>query len=426
MRAEWSSDDARWTVDAERTDTGETVQLTCSFLFTCTGYYRYDEGYTPEFAGIERFQGQIVHPQHWPEDLDYAGKRVVVIGSGATAVTLVPAMADARRARDDAAALADLHRRRCPARTRSPSCCARVLPTRSPTRRALEERAADAGELLPAQPPRAEGSSSACSARASSDSCPPGYDVDTHFTPRYDPWDQRLCLVPDGDLFEAIATGERVGRHRPDRDLHRDGHAARVRRGARGRHRRHRDRAEPAAARRHRARRRRRATSTSPKTVGYKGMMLSGVPNLAFALGYTNASWTLKCDLDLRVRLPAAQPHGRARLRPVHAAAPGSVGARSSRSSTSRRATCCASIDKFPKQGSTAAVAAAPELPARHPDAQARRPRGRGHRVLARDASPTRRTDSRPSAGRSRGSAPIRIRCGWSPTLMRRTSRSRR
>ena len=96
-RAAWSSDDARWTVEVERTDTGETVELTCGFLFMCSGYYRYDQGFTPEFPGIERFGGEVVHPQHWPEDLDYAGKRVVVIGSGATAVTLVPAMAENAR-----------------------------------------------------------------------------------------------------------------------------------------------------------------------------------------------------------------------------------------------------------------------------------------------------------------------------------------
>src|SRR5262249_50545872 len=94
VRAEWSSEHARWTVEAERTDTGETVRITAGFVFMCSGYYRYDEGYTPEFKGTDRFQGPIVHPQHWPEDLDYAGNRVVVIGSGATAVTLVPAMTD--------------------------------------------------------------------------------------------------------------------------------------------------------------------------------------------------------------------------------------------------------------------------------------------------------------------------------------------
>src|SRR5919108_3140579 len=94
VRAEWSTDEARWTVKVERTDTGESFEMTCGFLFTCTGYYRYDHGYTPHFEGTERFRGQIVHPQHWPEDLDYTGKRVVVIGSGATAVTLVPAISE--------------------------------------------------------------------------------------------------------------------------------------------------------------------------------------------------------------------------------------------------------------------------------------------------------------------------------------------
>ena len=126
---------SRWTVEAERTDTGETVQLTCSFLFPCTGYYDYHEPFTPEFEGTERFAGQIIHPQHWPEDLDYEGKRVVVIGSGATAVTLVPAMAERGRARDDAPALAELHRLAARRRTRSPSSpsasCRRSSPTPS-------------------------------------------------------------------------------------------------------------------------------------------------------------------------------------------------------------------------------------------------------------------------------------------------------
>src|SRR4051794_21802540 len=128
VSASWSSDEARWTVDIERTDTGETLQMTCNFLYNCTGYYRYDQGYTPEFEGVERFGGEVVHPQHWPEDLDYAGKRVVVIGSGATAVTLVPAMAK------DAAHVTMLQRSpsyvcRCRAAIRwrdcSGSCCRR-------------------------------------------------------------------------------------------------------------------------------------------------------------------------------------------------------------------------------------------------------------------------------------------------------------
>jgi cation diffusion facilitator CzcD-associated flavoprotein CzcO len=106
--AEWSTEDARWTVTAERGDTGEAVILTCSFLFLCTGYYRYDAGYSPEFPGQDRFQGRIVHPQFWPEDLDYAGQRVVVVGSGATAVTIVPAMAEQGGPRHDASAVTDL------------------------------------------------------------------------------------------------------------------------------------------------------------------------------------------------------------------------------------------------------------------------------------------------------------------------------
>ena len=133
----WSSDDARWTVDgaahATRGETGHAHRRRSSSC--CTGYYRYDEGYTPDFPGIERFAGDVIHPQHWPEDLDYAGKRVVVIGSGATAVTLVPAMAERRRARDDAPALADLHHvpaRRGPDRQRrSAACCRPRPPTRS-------------------------------------------------------------------------------------------------------------------------------------------------------------------------------------------------------------------------------------------------------------------------------------------------------
>jgi monooxygenase len=133
VRAEWSTPDARWTVTAERTDTGQTVTLTCGFLWSCAGYYRYDEGYTPALPGVEQYRGQVVHPQHWPADLDYVGRRVVVIGSGATAVTLVPAMASdaehvvmlqrsptyiaSRPARD---AVADAFRRRLPERTRTP------------------------------------------------------------------------------------------------------------------------------------------------------------------------------------------------------------------------------------------------------------------------------------------------------------------
>jgi cation diffusion facilitator CzcD-associated flavoprotein CzcO len=294
VRAEWSTAEAQWTVQAERTDTGETVRLTCSFLFGCTGYYRYDEGFTPAFAGRDRFAGRIVHPQHWPEDLDYAGKRVVVIGSGATAVTLVPAMAQSAAhvtmlqrspsyivslpARDP---IADLLRRRLPAKLAySVVRWKNVLVT----------------TLFFQLSRRAPGLISSLIRKGVERQVPLGYDVGTHFTPRYNPWDQRVCLVPDGDLFEAITSGdasiatddvetftESGLKLTSGRELEADvivtatglnllvlgGMKIAV------------DGREIAV----------------PETVGYKGMMLCGVPNLALALGYTNASWTLKCDL---------------------------------------------------------------------------------------------------------------------------------
>src|SRR5207302_876907 len=205
LRATWSTPDARWTVHAERTDTGEAVELTCSFLFGCTGYYRYDEGYRPTFAGAERFHGPIVHPQHWDEALDYDGKRVVVIGSGATAVTLIPAMA---RETEHITML-----------QRSPSYVM-PLPQKDPIanglRRVLPDKLAyrltrrlnvgrqrliyDLSKRHPAMMRRL--------IRAlTKHQLPEGFPVDVHFKPRYHPWDERLCVVPDGDLFREIRAG---------------------------------------------------------------------------------------------------------------------------------------------------------------------------------------------------------------------------
>src|SRR5947209_662260 len=205
IRAEWSTADARWTVEAERTDSGETVRLTCDFLLLCSGYYRYDEGYTPQFAGTKRFGGRIVHPQKWAEDVDYAGKRVVVIGSGATAVTLVPAMAKT------AAHVTMLQR--------SPSYVI-ALPAEDPIARKLKRvlplRIAyhvvrwknvlltlASFQLSRRRPEVAKG----MLRRGLERHLPVGYDIDKHFKPAYNPWEQRLCLVPDGDLFEALAEG---------------------------------------------------------------------------------------------------------------------------------------------------------------------------------------------------------------------------
>jgi monooxygenase len=293
VRAEWSTDDARWTVEAERSDTGETIRLTCGFLFMCTGYYRYDEGYTPAFPGVERFGGRIVHPQFWTDDVEYEGKRVVVIGSGATAVTLVPAMAPAAE--------------HVTMLQRSPSYVV-SLPGEDPVAklvRRLPPRAAYAivrwknvlMTMLVFQLSRRRPRLVKALIRKGLETrLPPGYDIDTHFKPSYNPWDQRMCLVPDGDLFEAI----------------RDGSASIVT-----------DRIETftetglrlASGAELEADLVVTATGLNllplgglaltvdgreveiPKTMGYKGMMLSGVPNMAVAIGYTNASWTLKCDL---------------------------------------------------------------------------------------------------------------------------------
>jgi cation diffusion facilitator CzcD-associated flavoprotein CzcO len=292
-RASWSSEDAAWTVEAELAD-GGVARISCSFLFLCGGYYSYEGGYTPEFPGAERFQGRIVHPQKWPQDLDYAGKRVVVIGSGATAVTLVPEMAK--------------------------TAAHVVMLQRSPTyvvSRPAEDKIANAlRRWLPAklayalvrwrnvlfgmyfyrvarEKPQTVKTRIIGMVR---EQLGPDYDVEKHFTPSYNPWDQRLCLVPDADLFQAIKarrasvvtdhidtfteTGIRL---KSGETLEADvvvtatGLVLQPMNGIElsvdGR------RVDPA------------------RTLSYKGMMYEGVPNLASSFGYTNASWTLKCDL---------------------------------------------------------------------------------------------------------------------------------
>jgi monooxygenase len=294
VRAEWSSKVDRWTVQARRTDTGETVTLSCGFLLACTGYYRYDRGYTPDFAGAERFAGPIVHPQQWPANFDYAGKRVVVIGSGATAVTLVPALAV------DAAHVTMLQRSptyvvSLPVVDALAGTLRRVLPAKAAyeaVRWRNVLRTLASFQLARRRPALMK----ALLRRALERQLPPGYDLDTHFTPRYDPWDQRLCLVPDGDLFQALGSGRAsVVTDRVEAFTER---GIRLASGAE---------LEADVI----------VTATGlellalggmelavdgrevelSRTMSYKGTMLSGVPNLAMALGYTNASWTLKCDL---------------------------------------------------------------------------------------------------------------------------------
>ncbi|HEY2319391.1 MAG TPA: NAD(P)/FAD-dependent oxidoreductase [Solirubrobacteraceae bacterium] len=293
-RAEWSSADARWTVDVRRTDTGASQTFTCSFLFCCGGYYRYDHGYTPPFAGVDRFPGPVVHPQHWPADLDYAGKRVVVIGSGATAVTLVPAMAQT------AAHVTMLQRSptyivALPARDGLAEWLRRRLP-RTAAYRIVRLKNVALMTLSYQLSRRRPDLMKAMIRRGAQRQLPDGYDVDTHFRPDYDPWDQRLCVVPDGDLFAAVSA--RRASIVTDHVQAFTEHGLSLRSGAELQA----DVIVTATGLRMLA-----LGGVSlvldgapvrlPDHVVYKGMMLSGVPNFAFTVGYTNASWTLKADL---------------------------------------------------------------------------------------------------------------------------------
>lgn len=298
MRAEWSTEDTRWTVTADRTDPDsgvvEKVTVTCSFLYVCSGYYRYDKGYTPTFAGVADFQGQVVHPQHWPEDLDYTGKRVAVIGSGATAVTLVPSMAEAAE--------------HVTMVQRSPSyvlslpgkdIIADKLIGKVPPKflfPALRWKNVLSAMLLFRLSRRAPQVMKTLLRKGVLSQVPAGYDVDTHFAPTYNPWDQRMCFVPDGDLFKSLRSG-RASIVTGEID-HFTATGLKLKSGE--------DVAADIIV---------TATGlnvlalggmtlavdgkqmTLPDTVAYKGMMLSGVPNFALTLGYTNASWTLKADL---------------------------------------------------------------------------------------------------------------------------------
>lgn len=294
MRASWSSRDARWTVEARDQSSGEDARVSCNFLFMCAGYYDYDEGYTPDFEGVERFGGRIIHPQNWTDDVAYQDQRVVVIGSGATAVTLIPELAK------KAAHVTMLQRSPSyvvakPGRDRIADWLRKHLPQRHAyalTRWKNVLYTMFMYWFCRARPERAKALIVGEARKMLGDD----YDVETHFTPRYDPWDQRVCLAPDGDFFQTIRSGrasvvtgeidcftESGIRTSSGTELEADlivtatglelrflgglqvqvdGHAVDL-----------------------------------PESFAYKGMMCSDVPNMALSLGYTNASWTLKSDL---------------------------------------------------------------------------------------------------------------------------------
>ncbi len=293
-RAEWCSDTSTWTVEAVRRATGEVVTFTCNFLFMCSGYYSYRGGYTPEFAGRDRFRGQIVHPQAWPEDLDYQGKRVVVIGSGATAMTLVPAMADT------AAHITMLQRSPTyvvsrPDTDRVANAMRKVLPD-ALAYRLTRWRNTTMQHMIYERTRTKPAEVKAKLVEMVRKELGPDYDVDTHFTPSYNPWDQRLCLVPNSDLFNAIKSGKA--------EVVTDEIVTFTETGV-----------ELASGATLEADIIITATGLQMVTLGemqfvvdgepvnfaetwtYKGFAYSDVPNLASSFGYINASWTLRADL---------------------------------------------------------------------------------------------------------------------------------
>jgi monooxygenase len=293
-RATWSTRNATWSIEAERAEDGTTVQLTCNFLFACSGYYDYDQGYLPSFEGSERFSGQVIHPQKWPEDLQYDGKQIVVIGSGATAVTLVPAMA-VRAAKVTMLQRSPTYVFSRPNQDRLANLLRRNLPSKT-SYALIRWRNILFGiyffRLCKRSPERVK----KWRVKQIQTALGPEFDVAKHFTPRYNPWDQRMCLVPDGDLFEAIKSKkadvvtdeiqnftERGIRLKSGAELPADiiiaatglnlvalGGMQLIIDG--------------------------RAVDPA-KSLSYRGTMYSGIPNLASAFGYTNASWTLKCEL---------------------------------------------------------------------------------------------------------------------------------
>jgi len=340
VRAAWSSDRARWTV---HTSTGDV--LTCSFLYGCAGYYNYAEGYQPDFPGLDDFRGRLVHPQFWPSDLDYRGKRVVVIGSGATAVTLVPAMAA------DAAHVTMVQRSPTyvtplPDRDVVADLARRMLPPRAANRvaRAKNILLTQGFYHLARRRPRLVRGALRRVAIHFLQS--PEY-VDEHFKPRYDPWDQRLCVIPSGDLYRSITDGsasvvtDHIDTFVPEGIRLRSGTVldADVVVSATG-------------------------LSLLPvggvqlvvdgdpvdvgRTAAYRGLMLSGVPNFAYCIGYVNASWTLRADLSHRYLLKLLDHmdrHGYAAATPAVPSATGAPLLDLSSGYVQR------ALDKFPRQG---------------------------------------------------------------------------
>jgi monooxygenase len=293
VNAFWSSEDACWTVEAATGNDGSSVRYTCKFLYLCTGYYDYEAGYTPEWPGMDRFQGRIAHPQKWTDDIDYAGKEVIVIGSGATAVTLVPALAE------KAAHVTMLQRSPTyivsrPAQDNIANRLRSILPAGAAYMLSRWKNVL-LGMFFYSLARKRPAAMKRLIAKGVRKELGEEFDL-KHFSPDYNPWDQRLCLVPDSDLFRALREGKasivtdriesftetgvqvKSGAHlNADIIVTATGLVLKLMAGLQ------------------------LTVDGSPvdlsETLAYKGMMYSDVPNLASAFGYTNASWTLKCDL---------------------------------------------------------------------------------------------------------------------------------
>ena len=289
---EWSTPDARWTVTTD--GPAGTATFTANFLHMCSGYYDYERGHAPQFAGQKEFAGRIVHPQFWPESLDYAGKNVVVIGSGATAVTLVPEMAK------QAASVTMLQRSPTYVVSRpGHDAVANWLRSRLPGKMAYgitRWKNVLMGMVFYRMTRKQPGKVKQKLLDQVRAHLGPDYDVATHFTPRYNPWDQRLCLVPDADLFDTIKAGkaevvtDTIARFTLDGILLSSGRElpADVIVTATGLEVKLLSGIAPVVD---------GVTKNLSNALQYKGMMFSDVPNMAFTFGYTNASWTLKADL---------------------------------------------------------------------------------------------------------------------------------
>jgi len=318
--ASWSSDKAQWTIEARQNGDKEPVRISCNLLLMCSGYYSYKGGYTPQFEGRELFQGPIIHPQQWPEDLDYSGKRVVVIGSGATAMTLVPAMVkDVEHivmlqrsptyviSRPDTDMIANSLRKVLPEKWAYAITRWKNVGLQQRVYKKTRTKPEKVKKYLVDQVRKELG---------------PDYDVATHFTPQYNPWDQRLCLIPNDDLFEAIKSGkasvvtDHISRFTESGILLKSGQTLE---------------ADIIVT----------ATGLNMVVLGgieftvdgrvvdfadtwsYKGLMYSGVPNMVNTFGYINASWTLRADIiaeyfcrlvnhgyHCRILLSSGQSHG--------------------------------------------------------------------------------------------------------------------